>query len=76
MVVIICLPADRGRDLVVHLFDWDFRVEAYVVLLERRDAGCVHPAFDDEGPAVEGDDWAEEAGGSDGREGSHFWLLS
>ena len=66
MVVVIGLPANGSRDFGVDLFHRGVGVHGDLVLLEGGDAGRVHPGFDDEGPAIEGDDGGEETRRLDG----------
>lgn len=66
VVVVVGLPAHGGGDLRVELLDGGGVVVGGLESLEDGDARGEHPDLHDEGPAIEGDDGGEEAGGLDG----------
>lgn len=66
---VVGLPAHGGGDDLVDLLASEGVLLGDVEARVHREARREHPAFDDESPGVEGDDWGEEGGGADGLHG-------
>lgn len=63
---VVGLPAHGWGGHLVDLLAREGVLLGDVEAREHGEARREHPAFDDEGPGVEGDDWGKEGGGADG----------
>lgn len=67
--VVVSLPAHGRGGYLVDLFASQGVFFSDVEARVHGEACRKHPALDNEGPGVEGDDWREEGGGTDGLHG-------
>lgn len=66
---VVGLPADGCGGYLVDLLAREGVLLGDVEARVHGEARREHPGFDDEGPGIEGDDWGEEGGGTDGLHG-------